>query len=50
MTSCTSRAPRADETCSCGRSAIVVYVVTDEWGDAKDVPWCGIPDGGKKTG
>lgn len=48
MTTCTDRSPGAEETCSCGRPAIVVYVVTDEWGETKEVPYCGIPDGGAK--
>lgn len=45
MNACTERAPVEGETCTCGRPAVTVYVVTDERG-TRDVPYCGIPDGG----
>lgn len=44
-----TRAPRPGETCTCGRPAVTVYVVRDLNGEhQKDVPYCGIPDGGTR--
>lgn len=44
---CTTREPREGETCTCGRQAVTVYVVTDASG-TRDVPYCGIPDDGAR--
>jgi hypothetical protein len=38
---CTDRPAEPGETCSCGRPAVIVYVVTDENG-TRDVPHCGV--------
>ena len=45
------RAPREDERCTCGRPAVLVYVFPDDNrpGEVREVPYCGIPDGGRKT-
>jgi hypothetical protein len=40
------RAPRPGELCQCGRPAVIVYI-TERFGE---VPYCGIPDGGRRPG
>lgn len=43
----TEREPHEGETCTCGRAAVIVYVFTDCDG-TREVPYCGIPDGGAR--
>lgn len=47
MNAYTEREPAEGEVCTCGRPAVTVYVVTDDDG-TRDVPYCGIPDGGQR--
>jgi hypothetical protein len=42
----TERAAQPGELCTCGRQAIAVYP-SDHYGE---VGWCGISDGGDRTG
>lgn len=46
----TERAPQQPgELCDCGRPAVTVFPaerMAALGGAARDVPWCGIPDGG----
>jgi hypothetical protein len=44
------RAPQEGESCKCGRPAVLVYVFPDDTrpGEVREVPYCGIPDGGAR--
>ncbi|XVV03232.1 hypothetical protein ACQPW3_38850 [Actinosynnema sp. CA-248983] len=35
------------DLCKCGRQALIVYVITKVDG-TREVPYCGIPDGGER--